>query len=230
MYSDEEVVAYEKRYVAFLDILGFREHVKGLASSTGKLGSLLEVLNRMYASGQYHTKALNRDLMLTQKLKATTFSDNIVISGTFDELQYVLLFAANLCSELLSQGYMARGAIALGDLYHSDHIVMGPALVSAYELESQVAIYPRLIIQDECLEHVRIESTTHPIVRDFDGMHYLDYLDHRLMGPKPLYNVVREEVVANLKNRSQKIRAKNAWMAGYLNRHAAALGLDSIEF
>jgi hypothetical protein len=46
-------------------------------------------------------------------------------------------------------GLLIRGAITIGDIVHDDSIVFGPALNRAYELESQQAIYPRIILDPD---------------------------------------------------------------------------------
>src|SRR5262249_8589289 len=47
---------------------------------------------------------------------------------------------------LLAKGLLIRGGIAKGPLYHDDSIVFGPALIEAYQLETGVAKFPRVIL------------------------------------------------------------------------------------
>ena len=47
---------------------------------------------------------------------------------------------------LLRLGFLVRGGIARGDLFHHVGKVVGPALIKAYELENKKAVYPRIII------------------------------------------------------------------------------------
>jgi hypothetical protein len=46
----------------------------------------------------------------------------------------------------LFEGYFVRGAVVRGLLYHDNNMVFGEALTEAYRLESQVAIYPRIML------------------------------------------------------------------------------------
>lgn len=209
---------YEERWVAFIDILGFKEHVKQL-DDEAKRFDLLEAVRRLNSgSGYYLYRA--ETLGFTENLRATTFSDNIVISGSAYELQYVVEMAGLLCRELLSQGYMARGAIAKGQLCHSSDLVVGVGLVEAYKLENEVASYPRVIIQDSCLDEVIRESTTFPIVEDFDGMHYLDYAGGHALFSAVQPSKVLEQVDLAFRSNDQKVKAKAHWMKRYLDRHS----------
>lgn len=45
-----------------------------------------------------------------------------------------------------------RGAVTVGAIHHDQHIVFGPALNRAYELESKVAFYPRILIDTPSVE------------------------------------------------------------------------------
>jgi hypothetical protein len=60
-------------------------------------------------------------------------------------LLHMLYSLTSLSFELLCLGYFVRGAIALGKLYHDDEMVFGDALVRAYELETSVARFPRIL-------------------------------------------------------------------------------------
>jgi hypothetical protein len=53
---------------------------------------------------------------------------------------------------LLSIGILTRGGLSKGLLHHSDKAVFGPAFLSAYEMENQTAIFPRIIVDRETLK------------------------------------------------------------------------------
>lgn len=209
---------YEDRWVAFIDILGFKEHVKQLGSDEAKRISLIDAVQRLNRGSKYYSWRAET-LGFTEHLRATTFSDNIVISGAEYELQYVLEMAGVLCRELVMQGYMPRGAIAKGKLSHSNDMVIGSGLVEAYTLESEVAVYPRVIIQDCRLTEVIRESTTFQIVADFDGMFYLDYLDTKTF-PAIEPERILHQIATALASPSQKVKAKAHWMKRYLSEHS----------
>lgn len=77
---------------------------------------------------------------------------------------------------------LVRGGIAVGDVYHREGKVFGPAMIHAYKLESTCAIYPRVILQPEIVE--KAECCAPPMVRllsglimqDHDGKYMVDSL------------------------------------------------------
>lgn len=59
-----------------------------------------------------------------------------------------------LSLDLLCQGFFVRGAIVRGPLYHDDHMIFGSALVRAFQFESRIARFPRIIITREVREDI----------------------------------------------------------------------------
>ena len=114
----------------------------------------------------------------------TQFSDSIIVSYRMTELGAVfdMLYDIYLLQiSLIQQGISVRGAISMGKLFHDEHVVFGPALVEAAELE-KLAMYPRVILSKETLElglvdlHGDPDQTVKSLVKeDLDGMYFIDY-------------------------------------------------------
>ncbi len=140
-------MTYEKRIVAFIDILGF----KSLINETEKSDNQNEIKNITDAFDLIY-KVLDKHYSKDQikEIKYSTFSDCIVFS--FPSFQTDALFFACLPliwlqADLVSNhNIFLRGAITIGDIYHDANKVFCPAMVEAYELESKVAKYPRIIL------------------------------------------------------------------------------------
>lgn len=47
------------------------------------------------------------------------------------------------------KGFLLRGGITIGEIVHDGECVFGPALNRAYELESQIAKYPRFVLDPD---------------------------------------------------------------------------------
>lgn len=136
---------YEKRIVAFVDILGFQTLINDSVCDTGLRRKVLDVMKVI--------KSI-RDGNI-EDTQVTTFSDSAVISYPLNmrgALLYTIIDIIHLQLELGYRGIMLRGGIAIGDLYHADDIVFGPAMNEAYFLESKVAKFPRVVIRRETLE------------------------------------------------------------------------------
>jgi hypothetical protein len=133
---------YERRMVAFCDVLGWRSQIKRAGSDSKKIGTL----RRQILLVQRTIGAIKGDL----GLRFSSFSDNIVLSGPPNALTLaafkVILSDYQWCSAAF--GFLTRGAVTMGDICHDGQVVFGPALNRAYELESQVAKYPRIIFDN----------------------------------------------------------------------------------
>jgi hypothetical protein len=85
---------------------------------------------------------------------------------------------------LLEEGYLVRGAICSGLLYHDKRVVFGPALIKAYEMESTIAKYPRIIIEKDIALNADYalprgnHKLSSSIRLDADGWHFLHILEH----------------------------------------------------
>ncbi len=130
--------AYNDYYVAFLDILGFKNLIQGQYGDSSSLivKSKLDFLSEI---GE-HFKRFDANVML--------MSDSIVVSlkkQVSNALFKFLLVVAEINGML--NGSLLRGAISFGELYHKKSVVFGPAFIKAYQLQEYTAIYPRIIIK-----------------------------------------------------------------------------------
>lgn len=152
---------------------------------------------------------------------------------------------------LLKRGILTRGGVALGRLLHHDNVIFGPALVRAYRLESQLALFPRVIVDPPVLESITMPAATHvssfPLRlasltrRDVDGLTHIDYLHFDASeienNMASLFGELRHEIgVALAASRSDtKVFQKVAWLANYFNKSLRRMvsegisGLGNIE-
>jgi hypothetical protein len=49
-------------------------------------------------------------------------------------------------------GFLLRGGVTVGDIVHEDEIVFGPGLNRAYHLEDKIALYPRFVVDTNCVK------------------------------------------------------------------------------
>lgn len=88
----------------------------------------------------------------------SNFSDHIAISFPMEKLHplhpsvalvTLINIAIQLHTRALGRGFLMRGAITCGELFHKGNSILGKALVEADELERKTAIYPRVIIKQD---------------------------------------------------------------------------------
>lgn len=146
---------YEERIVAFVDVLGFADLV--VASDADQIARA-QVSNLLGAD-----RLFDKYMTESQLGTATFFSDSFIISMTPpDRIFYMVREVGYLCRYLLLQGFLCRGAITVGSIYHQDQAVVGPAFIRAYQLERSIAIYPRVILDAAALEYWRAEFALSP--------------------------------------------------------------------
>lgn len=109
------------------------------------------------------------------KVKRKIMSDSVVYYikasevNAFRALLHVCSFTMGALF-LKENIILIRGAITKGPLYVNNDIIFGQGLTNAYILESNSAIYPRIIIEPNLLENELNENKeyTNLYYRDFD--------------------------------------------------------------
>jgi hypothetical protein len=139
--------AYPVRYVAFLDIIGFRELINRLNADPTQLEFTRSLMHNIHQPN--HT---SWDAFFTgSDLKAESISDAVALSSSPTRQGLIHMFAAIelLSIKLLRAGIFLRGAVVKDRLFHDDEMVFGEGLVRAYHYESTVARYPRIMVPRE---------------------------------------------------------------------------------
>jgi len=131
-----------KRFVCFLDIMGFKDMV--MRNSHKEIYKLLTNLSK-------HRKTLENAGKLPENydsdsLKTVSFSDSIVVFTKDDrpECFELMTYAVSwLFSQALKDGIPMKGAIAFGEMSVniSSQIFFGQPLIDAYLLEEEVKYY-----------------------------------------------------------------------------------------
>jgi len=163
---------YEDRLVAFVDLLGFSNKV----ASSGRGENLSEIFGVIndYSSENWLRSLFSgfsrgdkqplqgEDYIQLQDrypILVTQFSDSFVFSARLaDEhaCRYFPFLLGGLIEKSLEYGFLVRGGVAAGQLiHHSNGPLFGPAFLKAYELESKMAVYGRIIFDTSALAHVK---------------------------------------------------------------------------
>jgi hypothetical protein len=168
------------------------------------------------------------------------FSDNLALADPLgvDDPQdltfgFHLITAVAMQLELAMAGLFARGGIAIGPFYADETFIFGPALIEAYETESRVAIYPRIVLTDDSAAFARkelanfggsdIEVHRTLLAIDQDGLPFLSYLESVFDEPGEATALLTNHK-AHIEGRLQQHRGnasvhlKYAWLADYHDR------------
>jgi hypothetical protein len=168
---------YEKRITFFIDILGFRNIVEKTTENKDYCIEILNVLNSMNSEniGQEMFAEINgakqsiermdelkklraklsKALIEKSSIKITHFSDSIVLSIGLENDMYAMSlieYVGRLIYRLWKDfKVLIRGAVSVDDLVHIENgPLFGPAMVKSYDLETNLANYPRIIFDDLC--------------------------------------------------------------------------------
>lgn len=164
MLNNDTKIIYETCFFAFLDILGFRSKVIESQDSSVEIGTLIESLklcgafpsgaNKTVDSSGEHRKI---------KVRSRFFSDTVVFFMQENPRDIAQLFfiIPYLQDQLWEAGICLRGAITIGDMYwpaddylHDHNITVGPAMIEAYKMENEIAIYPRIIVSRSLYSYI----------------------------------------------------------------------------
>jgi hypothetical protein len=174
--------AYERRLILFIDFLGFKEVVASTERDPDGLGRLLAAMDDIGTLG---------DASIFKSQRVTQFSDSVVMSYRVTERSGVFWMINAIALTVISlaeRGFLLRGAVTVGDLYHNARHIVGPAMVKAYEMESKVACHPRVIIDPAVIrlarrrrneDHTPDEEEEYVrgfIAEDDDGQFFIDYI------------------------------------------------------
>lgn len=135
--TDQPEVQYEKRIVAFVDVLGFSNLV--YSRTTGLISRYFNFVTHNF-----------QEAVSKYGFRFLIVSDSIVLSApdNKESLKLCVMVLYRLQQKLIEEeGILLRGGVSHGDLYMGaeDNIMFGPALINAYKLELQ-AKYPRIIM------------------------------------------------------------------------------------
>ena len=235
---------YCKALVSYIDILGFADLINESRtdiSKVSKIANLLMTLKEgLSAGGRIHRDPEGNKEKIFDWFN---FSDLVVRStrippgadvGEF--VDWELFYLGEKQFSLATQGILIRGGICIGDVFvgAGKSTLFGPALVKSYKLESQYAVYPRIIVDRDLITESEQggygQSWKDYLHRGEDGAYFLDYLFGcsitgfsipQAEDPKPQIEAHRtmiEEVIRrNIRDRDERIKQKYMWLALYHN-------------
>lgn len=137
---------FEDRFVAFVDILGFKDMVRAAErGATPTLEELLEMTHdlggKAHASLCPHAPRLSKDA----SLRVTQISDCAIVSAEASPAGAINVVGHCWGSviSLMAKGVMCRGYITRGALYHRDGQVLGSGYMAALEAEQDVSAFKK---------------------------------------------------------------------------------------
>ena len=181
-YDADAPVDYETRAVAFFDVLGWRHAVDNSAIDPEIRRKLLNVVWSFAVRTKSYVEEDTVDCPSHDEF--SQFSDSLIVSFPYSDardLHRLLKFVTEFQTTMLFEGLPIRGGVTVGPLFHSGAFAFGPAMNAAYHLESKVAKYPRVVIDQKLAGDVELISLMIPkhwpfVVNDADDYFSTDFL------------------------------------------------------
>ncbi len=210
---------YQERLVAFIDILGFKEIVRKSERSSGSINLIydsLKFLKGRETSSNWDLQfveieedAQKRNMLgfnISERTNCTSFSDSIAVSVECDENNINESFStliSNLSyvgATLMMKGILFRGGLTIGNVIHTpDGIIFGQGLIDAYQLESNSACYPRVLLSDNL-----IKKLNYPLESEKHSYPYHQYLKRFSDGSVGFHQMIYFEVLETWEEMSEK--------------------------
>ena len=186
---NSNVYNYENNLIAFVDLLGFKEAVFQ-SETNAKIKKDVDAAMNYSLKIKCLNDAYNKLASKDKRVNLTVFSDCLVVTcQKFNDNQNNLYTdflkgIVNMIFNLIITGFLVRGGITYGSLYHKDGVCYGPAMNRAYLLESEKAVYPRILIDGFALKELAQDNFIHNSIKYIspdksDGLLFLDYLSQK---------------------------------------------------
>lgn len=164
MSDNASDVTYKDKFIAFIDILGFKEKVK--ASEKGSGLPLKELLKLLEDLGSFNGEYIPHDCPQSERKQSdldfclTQISDCVIISCEVSPAGIINLIHECSASveRLMMKGIMCRGYISRGSIYHTKNQVIGSGYQDTYLKEGLVSAFKQSD-DDKGTPFVEIDST-----------------------------------------------------------------------
>lgn len=220
--------SYKKRIVAWLDILGIRAKIKNEKDYDAE-----RIINIMSTLATYVKSSCDK-LSLQGVLDYSQIADGFMIVADIEYADQICSILAEIQWKILiNMKMLSRGAITAGNVSVSsqDNLIIGPAYVDAYAMESEYAIYARTIISNEFLNETKHYLSFEYIKEDSDKTAYIDYIGYimnsQLIDSNRMKKILAQQgVIKELKNNytiksstKLSILQKYGWTIALLDRN-----------
>ena len=254
----------EVQYTAFIDILGFSDYIMDITNDD-QAENLYETFNEIieYIQLESDDKLKNPTFLQDITLKYSWISDTFVVSSQYMNevdkdneniikgmmIVRLSIIIASIHHFVASKfGLILRGGISSKYSCITNNFILGEGVVKAHKLENDIAVYPRVIFEQNIISDELHEIITRHysdndldfISKDCDGYYFVNYLailqyippmigktfrradnkikEDRVKQKLNLIEKYQNIATDGLKIENEKIRNKYIWLNNYLGR------------
>lgn len=172
-------IKYKKSFVAYLDVLGFKNLVNQNKIDNIELyftviNEEIEKLRKIQAKEDIGSIIISDSVILTMP------QDTRDKSGNLQRLRQLCIAIGKIQQRLALDNIWFRGAIAGGDTYFDskNNQIVGPAYINAFLLEEEFAIYPRVILDSKIIGQLGFTTANQLIIsinKSYDSARVSDW-------------------------------------------------------
>lgn len=165
----EKNISADVRIVAWIDILGFSQMLQR-ASSDAEMREIYHKL--LFVQEQFGAVSASDDPETTQTINVdygravVALSDGLVVTASLNAKARAVMTPYDLLMSFIGEiveaqancaanGIFLRGGISVGPYYYDNNVLLSPALIRAYKLETERASYPVIIVNRADVEALR---------------------------------------------------------------------------
>ena len=191
MKFENNIYMKQQHIVAYIDLLGFKNAIKqeeNLEIIEGMLNNIQQYNDSHASISTIKFEDFEENICNPAVL---CVSDSIIISYptitcTIDViLNSLCMLMVSLADIALCSGFLIRGGVAKGNMYHLNKIIFGKAYNRAYTLESEIANYPRIIIDKDVIDDKQVrnpEFIKSFYAEDIDGLYIMNFIQYLSSG------------------------------------------------
>jgi len=164
-------ITFENKAVAFIDVLGFSSLVDDASKKEEMMAQLQSLVDLFKSVVPELDKTVDKSVPLRLIPKHIYISDSIILSAPLSDssvpgyngLEVLVMRCIQLTHHFLSSGYLLRGGIAIGKVWHGTSNIVGPAYQEAYKLENN----PKKKLESPCilLSESSVKKWNHGLLR-----------------------------------------------------------------
>lgn len=251
---------FEEHIVVFIDFLGFKNFNKKSKNVRMEFISFLEQIKSLDSDVTINEQ---KDKSKQFRVASSFYSDSLILAWPLNQEGLpidssiitgpIIQRITHIVVRALYFGLLIRGAITVGEFYHKNGIFLGRAFDEASYLESEIAIYPRIIISNDIFEKnlltpqdLSIPTCRRYWLKDFDHIDYLNYFscipfrqafwscvplprNEKLLNEKvgkwidDCLKIIEENINTFETSKNSKLLQKWQWFSDYFNNSIASL-------
>lgn len=214
-------MAYQEKLVAFIDLLGFKE-LNADVEQKSTIHNVLKTNEELIKI----IETINIGQKQNENCSIRIFSDSIFFSYPQEMFTALLKDIRTIYYQVAKQGYFFRGGITFGKVFDTGISLYGPAVIEAYELESNTAFYPRIILKKDLFKKLNLTesqktdiSSNRLILKDFDNQLFLNYLYKTDLNFFYELDIIRNRIISSTTKNKHKVKLlpKYLWLVNNFN-------------